>query len=170
MCGDNFDVLRVNFRHNHRHVRCLTVSAVVRNNGALSFCISFFQCLNLVLRHIHSAKNKIDLRCNGCNIRSIQHHHVFCSLGHRRRHSPALSHSFFIDFSGGPRRSGNRRQLKPGVIFQQGYKPLANHSCGTNHTCFPFFHLSYFLSYPYLHPMAIFIFCDKNQKIKEKPA
>ena len=61
---DNFKMLIIDFWDNHRHIRCKTVSTVIRNNWALCLRISFFQSLDFVLLHINSTEYEVNLRCD----------------------------------------------------------------------------------------------------------
>ena len=61
LCVDDFNVVGVDLRHNHRHILDATVCAVVGDDRALLFRISFFKGADFVFFHIDGAEYKIDL-------------------------------------------------------------------------------------------------------------
>ena len=147
LSGDDVDVVGVDLRHDHRHIRSEAVCAVVGDDGAFCLGVSLFQSLDLVLRHIDGAEDKVHLRGDLLHLGCIQHHHLLDALRHRGGHGPAGTDSLLIGLAGAPAGSGQSRQLEPGMIFEQSNKTLAYHTGGTDDAHFILFihfqHLSF---------------------------
>ena len=141
LCGDDFQVVCIDFRHYHRNIRCHTVCAVVGNHRAFCLGVSFFQRFDFVLFHVDCTEHKIHLCSNFFHLGSIQNHHLFDRFRHRCFHQPAVADSILIGLACGACRCSQSRKLKPGMIFQQGNKTLAHHASCTNNANFVLFHL-----------------------------
>ena len=140
LVGNDLNVLCVDLGHDHGHIRGKAVGAVVGNNGALSLRIGFFQSADLVFFHIYCAEDKIDLGCHFFYFGGIHYDHFLYGFGHGRFHSPLAANGFLVGLSGRAGRSGNHFQIKPGMVFHQSYKTLANHTGSTYNTNFVLFH------------------------------
>ena len=163
---DDADMPGVNFGYHHGNVRGEAVSAVVGNNRAFGLGVGLFQRFDLILFHIYRTEYKIHLAGDLLHMGCIQHHHVFCRLGHGGGHGPAAAHSLFIRFACAAARSSQDGQLEPGVVLQQRNKTLTHHTGGADHAHAKILHFSLLLSFPQKHPL-FFVF---ERRIQKKPA
>ena len=124
------EMLRVDLRHDHRHIRRPTVGAVVGDDRGLGLRVLLFDCANLVLRHVHRGEDEIDAIGHAGHIGDVMHRHALDVLGHRRFHLPAGADGLFIGLSRTVRGRGEFDHLKPRVVLQQRHKTLADHTCG----------------------------------------
>ena len=86
LCGDDFQVVCIDFRHYHRNIRCHAVCTVVGNHRAFCLGVSFFQRFDFVLFHVDCTEHKIHLCSNFFHLGSIQNHHLFDCFRHRCFH------------------------------------------------------------------------------------
>ena len=141
---DDLNVVRVDLRHDHGHIRGKAVCAVVGDHRALGLCVSLFQCLDLGLGHIDCAEDEIDLRSDLFHLGGIQHDHLLDALGHRGSHCPAAANGLLIGLACAAAGRGQRGQLEPGMILKQGHKTLPHHARCANDTNFIlFFHFQH---------------------------
>ena len=137
---DDVDVVGVDLGYDHRHVRGKAVRAVVGHDRALGLGIGLLQCLDLVLLHVDGAKDKIDLGGDLLHIGGVQHDHLFNALGHGGLHQPAAADGLLIGFASAACAGRKGNQIKPGMIFQQRNKALADHTGCTDNTNIVLFH------------------------------
>ena len=71
---------------------------------------------------------------------TFHYDHFLYGFGHGSFHSPLAANGFLVGLSGRAGRSGNHFQIKPGMVFHQSYKTLANHTGSTYNTNFVLFH------------------------------
>ena len=141
---DDLNVVGVDLRHHHRHIRGAAVCAVVGDDRALCLGVSLFQRLDLGLGHIDRAEDEVHLRGDLFHLGGVQHDHLLDAFGHRSGHSPAGADGFLIGLSGAAAGSGQRGQLEPRMIFQQRDKALTDHASRTDDTNFIlFFHFQH---------------------------
>ena len=126
---DNIKVFRVDFRYYHRYIRCPAVSAVVGYDRCLCLCIFFFDCFDLVFRHINCGKYKIYSRGNFFYFVDIHNNDFLHCFRHRSIHFPSAAYSFFICFSGTSRACSKGNHFKPRMILQKRNKSLSYHTC-----------------------------------------
>ena len=138
--GDDLDVVSIDLRHDHRHIRGETVGAVVGHDRALGLGVGFFQRLDLVLLHVDGAEHEIDLGGDFFHVGGVQHDHLFNALGHGSLHQPAAADGFLIGFPCAACTGREGNQIKPGVVFQQRDKALADHTGCTDNTNIVLFH------------------------------
>ena len=136
---DHLEVLRVDLRHHHRHVRGPAVGAVVGDHRGLGLGITLFNGANLVLRHVYRREHEINARGHGLGIVAIDDHHVLDIFGHRGFHLPTVADSLGIRLAGAVRGSGKRDHLEPRVILKQRDKTLTDHTGGTKDADLQFF-------------------------------
>ena len=139
LVGDHVEMLRIDFRHHHRHVRRPAVRAVVGDDRRFGFGVFLFDGANLVLRHVHRAKQKIDAGGHIGHIGHVLNNHALDELGHRRLHFPAAADGLLVGLAGAVRGSGEGGQLEPRVVFQQRDETLADHAGGAENADFQFF-------------------------------
>ena len=140
LCGDDLDMVGVDLRHDHRHIRGKAVCAVVGDNGALGLGVGLLQCLDLLLLHVDGAENEIDFGCDLLNIGGIQHDHLLDALGHGGRHEPAAADGLLVGFACAACAGCKGNQIEPRVIFQQRDKALTDHTGCTDDTNIVLFH------------------------------
>ena len=133
---DHLEMLRINLRNYHRHIRRPAVRAVVGNNRRLRLRILFLDLPDLLFRHIHRGKDEIYLSRHFRYFIDILDNDIPDRFRHRCGHLPSAAHSLLICFACRPGAGRDRRHLKPGMIFQQGDKPLSNHTCSAQNTYF----------------------------------
>ena len=125
-------VIRIDFRNHHRNIRSPSMSRVVRYYRSLKLCDLFFKSTDLVLLHINSTEDKINLLTDFFNIISTLNDHIL----HVRRHLtvdlPSSLYRLGIRFTGRTRRSNHRYTLKPRMIIQQRDKSLSYITCCAN--------------------------------------
>ena len=137
---DDVHMLRVDLRHDHRHIRGHAVGGVVGHHGTLRFGVGLLQRLDLVLFHVDRTEHKIYLRGNLLHVGGIQHDHLFDGLRHGTAHHPVAAHGLLVGFTGAAGTGRQRCHMEPRVIFQQRNKPLTDHTGGSHHTNFELFH------------------------------
>ena len=136
---DHLEVLRVDLRHHHRHVRGPAVGAVVGDHRGLGLGITLFDGANLVLRHVHRGEHEVHVRGHGLGVVAVRDHHVLGVFGHRRFHLPTVSDRLGIRLAGAVRGSGKGDHLEPRVILKQRDKTLTDHTGGTKDADLQFF-------------------------------
>ena len=139
---DDVDMIRIDFGHDHGHIRGKTMRAVVGNDRALGFGVSFFQGLDLLFLHVDSAEHEINFGGNFLHIGCIQHDELLRTFRHRHLHQPAVTDCILIRFAGAARTRSHGGQVEPGVVFQQRDKTLADHASCTDDAYIVLFHLS----------------------------
>ena len=166
---DDVDVVGVDFGYDHRNVRGKAVRAVVGHDRALGLGVGLLQCLDLVLLHVDGAKDKVDLGGDLLHIGGVQHDHLFNALGHGGLHQPAAADGLLIGFASAACAGRKGNQIKPGVIFQQRNKALADHTGCTDNTNIVLFHPDQDLPFtiPFLISMRL---PRKFAQIIKKPA
>jgi len=144
---DHADVIGVDLRHHHRNIRRGAVSAVVGNNGALFLCVGFLKRPDLFFFHIDGTEDEIHHRSDAFDVLfCVEQNHVGIFLRHRCRHCPAAADCLCIHFPRGVCAGRECLHREPGMVFQYGKEPLANHSGCADDADFIFFHLRPFLS------------------------
>ena len=99
LSGNDLDVIGIDLGHHHGHIRGKAVCAVVGDHRALGLCIGFFQCLDLILRHVDGAENEIHLRGNFFHLGSVCHDHLLHALRHGGGHGPAGANGLLVRFA-----------------------------------------------------------------------
>ena len=142
---DDCEMVRVDFRNNHRHIRSPAVSAVVGDNRCLCLRIFLLNGADLVLAHIDSGKYKVNICRDVLDICDILDNHLFYTLRHRCVHLPLIADSLFVCLSGTARGRGERFDLKPRMICEQRDEALSDHSGCTQDTDFQFITHDFYL-------------------------
>ena len=138
---NNLHMVGVDLRDDHGNIGSGTVSAVVGDHRALMASIGLFQSADLFLFHVDGAEHEIHQRNDLLDVFfRVVDRHFRHKRGHGSFHGPAAAHSFFVCFSRGPSAGCQRRHSKPGVIFQNGGKPLTHHAGASNDTHAILFH------------------------------
>ena len=114
---DNFEMLWIDFRNYHRHIRCPSVSAVVGNNWCLSLGICFLDGFNLVLGHIYSREYKVNSWRNLLYLIYIHNNKLFHCFRHWSIHFPSASYSVLVSLSSTSRACCNSYNFKPWMIL-----------------------------------------------------
>jgi len=126
---DDRQMLGVDLRHHHGHILCPAVGGVVRNDGTFQLGVGFLQRPDGVLWHIHGAETEIHHTGQLHRVRlSVQHHQGFCGFGAGNIQSPAVTDGLPIGLSRASGAGSDGGELEPGMVFQQGHKPLAHHT------------------------------------------
>ena len=142
LAGNDVQMFRVYFRNDHRHIRCEPMCRVIGNDRAFSLCIRFFEGTDFILLHVNCTEYEVYHAGNLFDISlCIQHYHVLHGFRHRGCHCPTAADSCFIGLASRTRGGCQSDNLKPRMTVQQGCKPLTNHTCCTDDTNFPLFHL-----------------------------
>ena len=128
---DHVEVIDVHLRDHHGHIRRPAVSAVVGDHRRLGFRVVFLDLADLVLGHIHRAEHKVHAGGYLLHLVYICHDQLLYRFRHRRIHLPAAAYRLLISLAGRTRACRHRHNLKPGVVLQQGDKPLSHHSCSS---------------------------------------
>ena len=116
---DNLEMLRVDLRNDHRHVRRPAVRAVVGNDRRFRFGISFLDGLDFILAHIDRAEHEVH-RCRDLfHLIHMHHHEFFDCLRNRCIHLPSSFYRLFIGLSGAASARREGHNLKPWMIFKQ---------------------------------------------------
>ena len=131
----------IDFRNYHRNIVGHTVSAVVGNYGTFRFCICFLKRFDLVLFHINSAKDKVNLRgylSNVlCCVLNRKGSNVFRNLAVK---CPFFSNSILVALSGRSRACRNNLNIEPRMLSKEQNEPLTDHACGTDNSDIISFH------------------------------
>ena len=126
-------MLRIDFRHDHRHVRRPAVRAVIGHHRGFGLRVLFLGCANLVFRHVDCGEQEIHIRGDVFDIRHVLDDHGLDELRHRGFHLPTPADSLFVGLAGAVRRCSERNQLEPRVVFEQGDEALPDHAgCAEN--------------------------------------
>ena len=126
---DDVEVVGVDLGYHHGHVRGKAVGGVVGHDRALGLGIGLLQCLDLILLHVDGAKDKIHLGGDLLHIGVASSTTIFLALlGHGGVHDPAAADGLLIGFASAACAGRKGNQMKPGVIFQQRNKALADHT------------------------------------------
>ena len=139
-------MLRVDFRNHHGHILRPAVGGVVGNDGAFQSGVLFLQGADFFLFHIHGAETEVHHPGQLFGVRlGIQHHQRLRFLRAGNIQRPAGGDGLPIGFPGASGAGGNGGKLEPGVVFQQGYKPLAYHTRTADDTDFVLLHNRFLL-------------------------
>ncbi len=136
---DDLVMLRVDFRHHHRHVRGPTVRAVVGHDRGLGLRVFLFDRADLVLRHIHRGEHEIDVLDHVFDVGHVLDHHVLDELRHRGFHLPATADCLFIGLAGAVRGRGKGDQFEPRMILEQRHEALSDHARSSENADFDLF-------------------------------
>ena len=131
---DHIEMIRINLRHDHRHIRRPAVRAVVGYDRRLCFRVLFLDGFDLILAHVNRAENKVNSGCHMLHVIYIENHQILHSLRHRRVHFPASAYCLFISLACGTGACRHRHHLKPRVVLQQRDKSLTYHTCCSQNT------------------------------------
>ena len=131
---NHIEVVCVDLRHNHRHIRRPAVRAVVGYNRRLCLRVLFLDGFDLILAHVNCAENEVNGGCHMLHIIYIENNKVLHSLRHRRVHFPASAYCLFISLTCGTGACRHRNHLKPRVVLQQRDKSLTYHTCCSQNT------------------------------------
>ena len=113
-------MLGVDLGNDHGNVGSSSVSGVVGYNGALSLCVLFLKCSDLVLLHINSAENEIYLRSDLLDICCcVKNDHILELLGDILLHCPLCAYCVLISLACASGRCCQDLYIEPGVICQQ---------------------------------------------------
>ena len=124
----------IDLRYYHRYIRCPAVCTIVRYNRCLCLRIRFFNCFDLVFRHIHCTEYKINCRCYMLYIIYIQDYQLLNCFRHRCIHFPTVTYCFFICLTCGTRACCYCYNFKPWMILKQRNKSLSYHTCCSKDT------------------------------------
>ena len=140
--SDDVQVLRIELRNDHWHIRRKAVCGVVGNDRALCLCICFLKCSERILLHINSAEAEIDLRSDLLNILACIIDHEICKLLRHRLilECPAGTDCLTVGLSGRAGRCCHDRDLEPRMICKQQCKALTDHAGRTDDSNAKFFH------------------------------
>ena len=139
---EDADVLGVDLRHDHRHIRRPAVGGIVGDNGALQPCIALLQFTDLVLPHVHSAENKIDHRGKPlCVGDCVENGHIRRHGRDGLRHVPLRGNGIAIWLARAVCAGGERRQLEPRVAGHEKKKALTDHAGRADDPDFVLFHM-----------------------------
>ena len=137
---DDVKVSRIDLRDDHGNVGRPAVGAVVRNDRGFRLRVFLFDLPNLVLRHVHGRKNKVDILRNFLNVRDVLEDQVLYIRRDGRVHLPAAFHRLRVGLSGAPPAGCDRSDLEPGMVFEEGDKALSDHSGRPEDTDIQFLH------------------------------
>ena len=138
---DDADVVGVQLRDDHRHIRRPAVRGIVGDDGTFEPRIALLQCADLVLFHVHGAEHEIDhggeLFCVGLRVEN----------GHFRRlrrdglrHVPFGADGLTVGLACAVRTGGQSRQLEPRMRGDQKDKALTDHAGRADDADLVFFH------------------------------
>ena len=140
--GDDFDMVCIDFRHNHGDVLSPAMGGIVGNHRALQLGVALLQGFDLILFHIHGAEYEIDHGGDFfCISLSVHHHHGSGGLGHGLFHGPAGSDGVTVGFPRAAGAGSQNGQLKPGVNAVQTHETLSDHAGCANDADFVFLHV-----------------------------
>ena len=125
---DHLIMLRVDLRHDHRHVRSPTVGAVVRHDRRFGLRVFLFDGANLSLRHVHCGEHEIDVFDHVFHVGHVLDDHVLHEFRHRRFHLPATADGLFVGLAGAVRGCGKGDQFEPRMVFEQRDEALSDHA------------------------------------------
>ena len=125
---DHLIMLRIDFRHDHRHVRSPTVGAVVRHDRRFGLRVFLFDGANLSLRHVYCGEHEIDVLDHVFYIGHVLDDHVLHEFRHRRFHLPATADGLFVGLAGAVRGRGKGDQFEPRMVFEQRDEALSDHA------------------------------------------
>ena len=138
---DHTDVVCIDFRHHHGHICCPAVGAVVGYYRYLQPGIALFQGADVLFLHVHGTEDKVDLGGQSlCIGLGVQHHQIPGGRWNRPFHSPAACYGIFVALSGAGGAGSHGNQLKPGMVFQQCNKTLADHARTSDNSYAILFH------------------------------
>ena len=126
--SDHFDMIGVDFRHHHGHIRQTTASTVVADYRNLVLGIVFFQCTDFVLLHIHCTEHEVDQLAHRFNVLSVQHRHVTDCRRDLPIKCPTVSNSLRISFPCTAGGGCQCRNMKPRMPLQKRNKTLTDHT------------------------------------------
>ena len=136
---DDLVVLRVDLRHDHRHIRRPTVGAVVGHDRGLGLRIFLFDGADLVLRHVHRGEHEVDVLDHVLDVGHVLDHHVLDELGHRGFHLPAAADGLLVGLAGAVRGRGKGDQFEPRMVFEQRDETLTDHASSSENADFDLF-------------------------------
>ena len=125
---DHLIMLRVDFWHDHRHVRSPAVGAVVRYDRRFGFRVFLFDGADLGLRHVHCGEHEIDVLDHVFHVSHVLDDHVLHEFRHRRFHLPATADGLFVGLAGAVRGRGKGDQFEPRMVFEQRDEALSDHA------------------------------------------
>ena len=131
-----FKMLRIDFRDNHRYIRCPAMCTVIGNNRCFCLCVCIFNRTDFFFGHIYCAEYKIHAGSDLFHFIYIHYYKRFYCLRHWSFHFPSSAYGLFICFSGRTRACSNGCHFKPRVIFQERNKSLSYHTCCAKNTNF----------------------------------
>ena len=137
---DDLDVVGVDLRDHHRHVRREAMRRVVGNDRALRLGVFFLERLDLVLLHIDSAEAEVDLCGYLFHILRIHDDHVLVLFGKLRGHVPSAVDALAVGLACRTAACRQRGDLKPGVVLQQERKALTYHTGCSDDSYLVLFH------------------------------
>ena len=138
---NDFNVLRIQLRHHHRHVVRPAVGGVVGDDGALQLGVPLLQGPDILLLHVHGAEAEVHLGGQFLRVGfRVQDDQALGFIRHGRGHGPAGGRGFLVGFPGAPGAGGYRRQLEPGVVLQKRDETLAHHTGASNDAGLVLFH------------------------------
>ena len=126
---DDLGVFGVDLGDDHGNILGVPVRGIVGDYWAFQLGIAFFKRANLCLGHVDGAEHEIDIACDRlCIGDGVPHNKSRQCFRDRRRHSPTRADRFRIGLAGRAGRSREDSDMKPGVVFQQAHKALADHA------------------------------------------
>ena len=108
--------------------------------GGLGLRVFLFDGADLVLRHVHRGEHEVDVLDHVLDVGHVLDDHVLDELRHRGFHLPAAADGLLIGFASAACAGRKGNQIKPGMIFQQRNKALADHTGCTDNTNIVLFH------------------------------
>ena len=124
-------MLRIDFRYDHRYIRCPSVCRIVGNNRCFGLCVIFFNLFDFFFGHVNGTEYKIHFGSNLFYLVDIHDNYLLYLFRHRGIHFPAIPYCFFIGLACGTWACCNCCYLEPGMILKQRDKSLSNHTCST---------------------------------------
>jgi len=131
--GDDGGVVGVDLGDHHRHVGGPAMGGVVRHHRDLVAGVVLFELPRVVLGHVHRAEHEVDLLRDRVDGGRVEHLHAGHRLRDRRRHGPAALHRVLVGLARRLGAGGQGGDLEPGVMLEQGEKPLAHHAGRAQH-------------------------------------
>ena len=121
-------MLRIDLRDDHRDIRCPAVCAVIGDDGSLGLRVFLLNSPDLILGHVDSAETEIHFRCYCLDIFDVFDNNALYCFGTGSLQLPPAVDAFTVCLTGAAGTGRYRCHFKPGMIVQQGNKPLSDHT------------------------------------------
>ena len=140
---DHLEMIQIDLRDDHRNVRRPAVRTVVGDNGRLCLRVIFFDLSDLILGHIDSGEDHVDLRRDFLYFIYIVEDHLPDKLRHVAVHLPSAADCLFVCLALRSLTGGKYLYLKIRMIGKQSDESLSDHTGCSQDTDFQFFHNLY---------------------------